>query len=459
MMEHGFQTENGALRRYDGPGGAVSVPRGVTDLGRAAFFRREDVTAVTLPEGVERVGGSAFAECSALERADLPDTVTELGSWAFCGCVSLKELALPAALRRLEERTFWRCAALTAVSLPEGLESVGPEAFRACAALEELALPSSLRSLGEGTFEGCVSLKAATLPEGVTTVPRRAFRGCRSLKSVLLSPGTERVEAEAFAGCAALREIVFPAGVKGVAPNALEGCAALERIVLLSPTPGTEFAPEGVPLIAPAVPLKESSRTLELTLGYAMARREGVAYSPERQAEYTDYLRTNHSILAPLSLTGCPGLLEALLDAGAIPPEDVDGLLADCPNAEKRTALLSCRGRLPSEPEGLDLWDEAELDLSLDPLSGEEAEARWDYLDGPEGIVLTACRGGEREIYVPARIGDRPVTAVGERAFSPRQTGLSPAQRRAREEITGIYLPYGIRRIGDEAFRDCAALG
>ena len=51
------------------------------------------------------------------------------------------------------------------------------------------------------------------------------------------------------------------------------------------------------------------------------------------------------------------------------------------------------------------------------------------------------------------------MTAVGERAFSPRQTGLSPAQRRAREEITGIYLPYGIRRIGDETFRDCAALG
>ena len=69
MMERRHTTEN-TLRRYDGPGGDVTLPAGTTAVGRSAFFHREDVTAVSLPRGTGRVGGSAFAECSALERAD-----------------------------------------------------------------------------------------------------------------------------------------------------------------------------------------------------------------------------------------------------------------------------------------------------------------------------------------------------------------------------------------------------
>lgn len=453
-MEH-FRIENGVLLRYTGPGGDVTVPSGVTALGRAAFARREDITAVALPEGLVRVGSSAFSGCAALREIALPETVREIGSWAFCGCAALEEVALPAAVRRVEERTFWGCAALERVSLPEGLESIGPEAFRGCAALGEIALPGSVTALGEGAFQDCAALAAPALPPKLTVLSRRAFRGCRSMKKVNLLPGTERVEGEAFAFCAALREIVFPETVKEIAPSALAYGSALERITLLTPAPGTAFAPEGVPLIAPGISPAGSKRALELTLGYAAARREGVAYPAERQEEYTAYLRAEHAILAPMALTGCPGLLEALLDAEAIPPEEVDGLLPLCSSPEKRTALLSCRDRAEG---GTDLWDELDLDLSLDPLSGEEADSRWDYEPNADGLTLTAWRGGEREIYVPNRIGDRAVTAVGDRAFSPRQPGLSPAESAARREIRGIFLPYGVRRIGDEAFRDCAAL-
>ena len=458
-MEHSFTAENGVLRRYAGPGGHVTVPQGTTAVGRAAFFRRGDVISAVLPDGLERIEGSAFAECAALEHITIPESVTELGSWAFCGCAALQGAALPAGLRRLEARTFWRCAALESIGLPEGLESIGPEAFRQCGALREIVLPPDLRTMGEGVMENCASLPAVTLPPRLKNVPRRAFRGCRSLKSIRISEGVERVEAEAFAGCAALREIAFPASVVYIAPTALEGCTALERITLLSPAAGTDYAPEGVPLTAPGISPAGSPRAMELALGYALARREGTAFPPEREAEYTEYLRSHHSLLASLALTGCPGLLEALLDADAIPPEEVDTLLSACSTAEKRTALLGYRGRREAEaPDASDLWDEADLDLSLEPLSGEEAEKAWDYSPCEDGVTLTAWKGGEREIYVPARIGDWSVTAIGERAFSPLQPGLGPVQRRAREEITGIYLPYGVRRIADDAFRNCVSL-
>ncbi len=457
MTKKTIPVESGLLRRYTGSGGAVTLPAGLTAVGCTAFFRREDVTSVTLPDGLESIGGSAFAECTALERVTMPESLSGLGSWTFCGCGALKEIRLPSRLRRIEERTFWRCAALETAVLPEELESLGAETFRRCSSLREIVFPETLRGIGEGAFEDCASLTAVQLPEGPESIPRRAFRGCRSLRSVRLPGSVRFVEAEAFAGCASLREIEFPESVRSIAPTALEGCGALERITLRSAAADTAFVPEGVPVVAPEFSLEASDRPMELALGFAMARREGVCYSPKRQAEYTEYLRAQGSILAPMALTGCPGLLEALIDAEAIPAKDVDALLALCPTAEKRTALLGCRGRQEADAAP-DLWDDAELELSLDPLPGEEAEERWTCVPDGDGLTVTAWKGGEREIYVPARIGDRDVTAVGERAFSPLQSGLTAAERRAREEITGIYLPYGVRRIGDEAFRGCAAL-
>ena len=138
---------------------------------------------------------------------------------------------------------------------------------------------------------------------------------------------------------------------------------------------------------------------------------------------------------------------------------DVDALLSACPAVEKRTALLAYRGRMEGDagPEA-DLWDDLDIDLSPDPLSGEEAGERWEFVPDGDGLAVTARKGGGREAAVPARIGDKRVTAIGERAFSPLQAGMAAAERRAREEITGVYLPYGIRRIGDEAFRGCRSL-
>ena len=70
-MEHDFVIENGVLTKYNGPGGEVVVPEGVTKIGNGAFSGCTNLTRVTLPVSVAEVGYRAFYGCSDLTQMSL----------------------------------------------------------------------------------------------------------------------------------------------------------------------------------------------------------------------------------------------------------------------------------------------------------------------------------------------------------------------------------------------------
>lgn len=47
-----FTIENGVLKKYNGSGGSVTIPHGVTAIGDYAFERRNTVTSVILPSSL-----------------------------------------------------------------------------------------------------------------------------------------------------------------------------------------------------------------------------------------------------------------------------------------------------------------------------------------------------------------------------------------------------------------------
>ena len=55
-MEHEFVIENGVLTKYNGPGGDVVIPAGVTEIGERAFYGCTDLTGITVPDSVTRIG-------------------------------------------------------------------------------------------------------------------------------------------------------------------------------------------------------------------------------------------------------------------------------------------------------------------------------------------------------------------------------------------------------------------
>ena len=85
MSMNDFLIENELLIKYEGPGGQISVPDGVTAIGERAFDRT-GVTSVTLPVGITVIKERAFFGCAALAEIYLPEGLETIEAETFSGC-------------------------------------------------------------------------------------------------------------------------------------------------------------------------------------------------------------------------------------------------------------------------------------------------------------------------------------------------------------------------------------
>jgi len=111
---------------YDGPGGDVVIPEGVTEIGNGAFSGRSDITSIFIPTGVEKIGKCAFEICSGLTRVVIPDGAKKIGEGAFRWCSALKEVVIPDSVEPIIVKSYKnRCKsrALVKKNKHDGFES------------------------------------------------------------------------------------------------------------------------------------------------------------------------------------------------------------------------------------------------------------------------------------------------------------------------------------------------
>ena len=77
-----FAIEDGVLTKYNGSGGDVTIPSGVTIIANA-FERCGSLTNVTIPSGVTIIGASAFEHCTNLTSVSIPSSVIAIEMFAF----------------------------------------------------------------------------------------------------------------------------------------------------------------------------------------------------------------------------------------------------------------------------------------------------------------------------------------------------------------------------------------
>ncbi len=80
-----FVEVNHILVAYNGEGGCVSVPGGITSLGSGAFMSNDRITAVYLPDTIKTVNEAAFGEAGSLRTVIFSPGVEWIDEYAFSG--------------------------------------------------------------------------------------------------------------------------------------------------------------------------------------------------------------------------------------------------------------------------------------------------------------------------------------------------------------------------------------
>ena len=78
-----FDIKYGVLAKYNGKGGKVVIPDGVTSIGERAFTWCESLESISIPDSVTNIESFAFSDCSSLKSITIPDSVTSIGWYAF----------------------------------------------------------------------------------------------------------------------------------------------------------------------------------------------------------------------------------------------------------------------------------------------------------------------------------------------------------------------------------------
>ena len=194
----GFLLTKDGKELVAGINGDVTIPDGVTSIGRSAFEGYSGLTSVTIPNSVTNIGYSAFEGCSGLlsfsVAADNPSYKSVSG---FLLTKDGKELV----------------AGINGdVTIPDGVTSIGG-AFEHYSGLTSVTIPSSVTDIGGWCYSGLTSV---AIPGSVTDIGETAFMRCRSLTNVTLGNGVTSIGWGAFKGCSALTSVTIPSSVTNI---------------------------------------------------------------------------------------------------------------------------------------------------------------------------------------------------------------------------------------------------
>ncbi|MCI8390443.1 MAG: leucine-rich repeat domain-containing protein [Roseburia sp.] len=283
----GFYVVEGRLGRYNGPGGDVSIPEGITEIGNGAFQNCDSVTGITIPKSVIRIWPGVLQYC-----VNLKEIRVDAGNQRYCvidglllerngmilhSCPPTKSgvLKIPEGVTEIGENALTFCSGLTGIIIPESVTRIGWQAFALCSGLTSVTIPKYTTHIGAFAFYRCTNLTRVVIPKSVVEIADRAFADCTALSEIqadagnpfycvinglllnrdgsvlyqclpitsgvlVIPDGVIKIADGAFAGCRSLTEVIIPGSVRDIGWYAFAGCMGLTHVTI----------PEGVTSIA-----------------------------------------------------------------------------------------------------------------------------------------------------------------------------------------------------------------
>jgi hypothetical protein len=210
--------------------GPVVIPDRVLNKGRYytvtavrnAFYGNNSITAVTIGKNIRNIDEYSFYSCKGLTgMLTIPEGVTNIGKFAFGLCNGLTGVSIPKSLKSMGNYAFYDCEGLTAVYITDLAAwcRLRFHSFRdnpLCFAhhlylngteVQNLEIPDDVTYISDYAFYECPNLQSMSTGDGVDTIGDRAFWDCTNLKTITLGKNVKDIKNDAFYNCIGLTDI------------------------------------------------------------------------------------------------------------------------------------------------------------------------------------------------------------------------------------------------------------
>lgn len=213
------------------------IPRGVVEIGYAAFRNCKSLLTVTIPDTVTLISHTAFPGCDKLQHVIFTG---DKGQWnsidignenahltlnriTYLGEAPSKDGeegdesdydAILAPFATVRDNDFLTVIELKdkearSVTVPKPFNLIGQDAFKSCHNLESVTITADIYTIKEGVFRDCINLKHIKLPDDLRGIDSYAFENCRSLESLFIPKSIFKFGYNIFNGCTSLKTIRF----------------------------------------------------------------------------------------------------------------------------------------------------------------------------------------------------------------------------------------------------------
>ena len=228
-----YVIDAGTLVSYTGSESDITIPLGISTIGKDAFSGNNSLTKVYIPDEVTTIDYAAFENCKNLQKVEIGEGVKNIGSSAFSGCLSLSDVNIPKHTESIGSGAFAACPNLTSIDIDpknrnyicldgviytkDGKEMVQYLAGRPYSVYD---IPEPVEEIGEFGFYGANMLTAVNVVNGVKEIPEYAFLNCTALNKVDLPGTVKAIRKGAFGGCNNLTKLNVPTSCGLIDPEA-----------------------------------------------------------------------------------------------------------------------------------------------------------------------------------------------------------------------------------------------
>ncbi|MEG1710732.1 MAG: leucine-rich repeat protein, partial [Clostridia bacterium] len=268
--------ENGVVIAYNGVGGDIVIPDGVTKIGERVFADNKTIKTVKFNEGLKEIGWDSFTMCSFLTSLQLPSTLETIGREAFSGCRRLTVFDFNSTpnLKRIGNSAFV-AAGLKEIEIPkiDGLvveskafygmlelekliiraDIVSEDSFTLMPKLTQMDIYGKLELTGDAEFtlmtnievinfygnQGNLGFEATEVDPwgGISYRQSFGFNNMPKLKKVNFFGDVESIKGQSFSACKELTEVVFHGNLGTIGYESFAGSSKLTQFSVSADNP------------------------------------------------------------------------------------------------------------------------------------------------------------------------------------------------------------------------------